>query len=512
MSDDRLRREATQAGAALVDAAARYVVRISARDDGRVVAIQDGVLSIRGLPGVGYEEVVRVGDGHRALVLGLRPSVVQAAALDPVSLMHEGDQVRSTGARATVPVGEALLGRVIDPLGRPLDGAPLPGTLRHMPMERSAPPIHARAAVHRPLYTGTLAVDAMFPIGRGQWELILGDEGTGKTSLALSAMLRQRVDDVTSVYVAIGRRRADVWRMVEALKKGGGRWIIVAAFEDASPALRTLAPYAGTSVAEHFRDHGEHALVVYDELTAHAVAWRELCLLLGRPPGREAYPGDVLYLHSRLLERSTQLNSDLGAGSLTALPIATTEDGRLSAYVPTNLIAITDGQLVLSRTLFVAGERPAIDAGLSVSRVGGKAQAQAFRRLAGKLRLDYAAFLELESFSRVGTRLEATARLRLDLGRRLRILLRAPRLETLGIFDELARLALASRGDVLMRIPEDAVQAFAATLPDALRAQDAPLAGRLDAEAALSDVDEVRLGQLIDAMVSARFGGATSHG
>ncbi|MCB9762066.1 MAG: F0F1 ATP synthase subunit alpha [Alphaproteobacteria bacterium] len=505
MIDPRLKETANEAAEALARAAERYRPTVRFREVGRVLSVRDGVLRVAGLPGARNEEMLRVGQRATALVLGLERDAVQAAVLDAADTVREGDRVQRTGALASLPVGRALLGRVIDPLGRPLDGEALVGTLRPALLERPAPPIHARAAVHRPLYTGILAIDAMFPVGRGQRELILGDEGTGKTSLALSAMLRQANTEVICVYVAIGRRRAEIWRVVDALRRGGGHWVVVAVPEDASPALRTLAPYAGTTVAEHFRDRGEHALIVYDELTAHAVAWRELSLLLGRPPGREAYPGDVFYLHSRLLERATQLNNELGGGSLTALPIATTEDGRMSAYIPTNLIAITDGQLVLSRPLFAAGERPAIDAGLSVSRVGGKTQAQAFRRLAGKLRLDYAAFLELESFSRVGTRLEASASRRLALGRRLRRLLRAPRLEALTEFEELARLALASRAEALLRIPEDELGEFARTLPEALRALDGGLATRLGEEVVLSEPDEARLFALVDRVVEARW-------
>ena len=325
----------------------------------------------------------------------------------------------------------------MDPLGRPLDGQPL--TLRGsvQPLERRAPRIHERAAVHRPLYTGVLPIDAMFPIGRGQRELIVGDEGTGKTSIGLDVILRQASTDVVGVYVAIGRRRAETWQAVEALRAGGGRWVVVAAPGDVSPGMRYLAPYAGCAIAEYFMDRGEHALVVYDDLTSHAVAWRELALLLRRPPGREAFPGDVFYLRSRLLERATQLSPERGGGSLTALPIARLESGRLSAYLPTNLISITDGQVVLSQPLFASGQLPAIDAGLSVSRVGGKAQPQAFRDLAGRLRLEYASFLELEAFSRIGARLEETVERRLARGRRLRALLRQPRLSPYGVFAEL---------------------------------------------------------------------------
>jgi len=505
VTNSLLRIRAEEASEALVKAARGYVPRVVVREEGRVVAAKDGVLTITGLPGTRSEEVVLIDDRVRALVLGLRLDALQAVVLDDAHEVRVGARVRATGRLASLGVGEALLGRVIDPLGRPLDGESLDDPLRVALLERAAPMIHERANVHQPLYTGVLAIDAMFPIGRGQRELILGDEGTGKTSVGLTAMLRQATTEVVCVYVAIGRKRSEIWRIVEGLRKGGGRWVVVAATEDASPALRYLSAFAGTTVAEHFRDRGEHALIVYDELTAHAVAWRELSLLLERPPGREAFPGDVFYLHSRLLERSTQLSAERGGGSLTALPIASTEDGRLSAYIPTNLIAITDGQIVLSRSMFASGDRPPIDAGLSVSRVGGKTQAQAFRALAGRLRLDYASFLELESFSRVGTRLEASAARRLEIGRRQRRLLRAPRLETLGVFDELCRLKLMGQADSLLRIPAGELEGFARELPAAVKALDGPLATRVEDQVVLSDTDTTLLGEVIDRIVAARW-------
>ncbi len=300
--------------------------------------------------------------------------------------------------------------------------------------------------------------------------------------------------------------------MAEALRAGGVRYVVVSAPEDASAATRTLAPFAGTAVAEFFRDRGEHALVVYDDLTAHAVAWRELSLLLERPPGREAFPGDVFYLHARLLERSTQLSAEAGGGSLTALPLATTEDGRLSAYVPTNLIAITDGQVVLSRGLFASGQKPAVDAGLSVSRVGARAQAQAFRHLAGRLRLDYASFLELESFARVGTRLEASAQRRLEVGRRLRRLLQTPRLAPQGVMAQLLRLSLASQSDLLMRIPEDRVSELATAMEAELPARLTGLTARLEAETVLSAGDEATLAEAVARWVEARLLPEAAHG
>ncbi|MCA9608980.1 MAG: F0F1 ATP synthase subunit alpha, partial [Myxococcales bacterium] len=309
---------------------------------GHVEAIGDGVARLTGLPHARSEEILRIGDA-RALVLGLERDAVHAVLLD--ELPARGARVRTTGRRATLPVGPGLFGRVVDPLGRPLDGGSPSVDGTPTPLERPAPRIDERGTVHRPLLTGVLAIDAMLPIGRGQRELILGDEGTGKTSLAVDALIRQADTGVVTVYVAIGRRRTETWQIVDLLARSGSRFVVVAAPEDASPGLRYLAPYAGCAIAEHFMEEGEHALVVYDDLTAHAVAWRELALLMRRPPGREAFPGDVFYLHARLLERATQLSAARGGGSLTALPIATLEAGRISAYLPTNLISITDGQI-----------------------------------------------------------------------------------------------------------------------------------------------------------------------
>lgn len=490
---------------ALARALTEVPLGVQAREEGRVVSSADGVLRITGLRGAGFEELLDVGPHRSALVLSINPRGVEAIALDDATRIGEGARVRITGERPVVPAGEALVGRVIDPLGRPLDGGPLRGALHLMPLEREAPAIHQRAQVHAPLATGLLAIDAMFAIGRGQRELILGDEGTGKTSLALDVMVRQRDTGVVGVWVAIGRRRAEVWHVVESLRRGGGRWVVVAAPQDATPGLRYLAPYAGAAVAEYFADRGEHALVVYDELTAHAVAWRELSLLLRRPPGREAFPGDVFYLHSRLLERAAQLSVAEGGGSVTALPIASLEGGRLTAYIPTNLISITDGQLVLSTELFAAGQKPAIDAGLSVSRLGAKAQPQAIKELAGKLRLDYAAYLELESFSRLGTRLEASTVRRLEVGHRVRRLLRASRLEPLGLFAEVVRLELAARSELLLRVPLERVAEVARELTEECHRVAGGAAARVEKSGVLSPADREHLGHAISRFVAERF-------
>ena len=467
MSADRLQ----PTRAAIESITRTFELRVQSREEGRVTQAADGVLRLAGIPSAAIDEVVQIGESARALVLGLSAEGVQAVALDEPSAIREGDVVRRTSRVASIEVGEALLGRVVDPLGRALDGQPFTGKRTRAPIERPAPGIHERGAVHAPLYTGTLAVDAMLPIGRGQRELIVGDEGTGKTTLARDAMLRQKDTGVVSVYCAIGRRRVETWTMAEALRRGGGRWVVVSAPEDASPGLRYLAPFAATAVAELFAYRGEHALVVYDDLSAHAIAWRELSLLLRRPPGREAYPGDVFYLHARLLERAAQLSADLGGGSLTALPLATLEGGRLNGYIPTNLVSITDGQIVLTPSLFAAGQKPAIDVGTSVSRVGAKAQSQALKGLAANLRLQYASFLELEAFSRLGTRLEASTARRLEVGARLRALMRGQPLAPLDLFEEITRLTLATEHDLLLQIPLDRIDAEVAALVRSARTE-----------------------------------------
>jgi len=486
---------------ALASAADAYAPRVRVMELGHVVALEDGVVRIRGLREAGSEELVDV-SGKRALVLALDRDEVRAVLLDDDTGVGEGSTVRGRGEVPSVPAGAPLFGRVIDPLGKPLDGRPLSGQLSLTPLERSAPGIHQRGVVHRPLLTGVLAVDAMFPIGRGQRELVVGDEGTGKTSFVLDVMLKQRDTDVICVYVAIGRRRAELASVVEELRRGGGRWVVVSATEDRGSALRYLAPYAGTAIAEHFAHRGEHALVVYDHLSAHAVAWRELALLLRRPPGREAYPGDIFYLHARLLERAAQLAPELGGGSVTALPLAVLEGGRLTSYIPTNLVSITDGQLVFSDTLFAAGQKPAIDAALSVSRVGGRAQPQAIRELGSRLKLDYAAFLELEAFSRLGTRLEAATERVLLRGKRIRALLSARRGRPLDAVGEVVRMILAG-SDALLGVPEAEVGAVAAACEAAARAELASVCDRIKEDGVLARDGREALERVVDRVAAA---------
>jgi F-type H+-transporting ATPase subunit alpha len=419
-----------------------------ARTFGRVQRIADGVARISGLSDVTLDETVRFASGATGYVRTLDAELANVVLLDGAAGVAAGERVERTGTVLHVPVGEGLLGRVIDPLGRPLDrGEPI-AAAASLPVERPAPAIVDRAAVSEPLDTGVLIVDALFAIGRGQRELIIGDRATGKTSLAVDAIVNQRTSDVICVYIAVGQRATAVQRVIDTVRARGEphRCVFVVAPSSASPGMQWIAPFAGFSVAEYFRDRGQHALVVIDDLSKHAATHRELALLTGEPPGREAYPGDIFYLHARLLERAAKLCPELGGGSLTALPIAETDTGNLAAYIPTNLISITDGQLVMDTALFASNQRPAVSVGLSVSRVGGKAQLPALRSVAGRLRIDYAQFLELEIFTRFGGLMDARVSAQIARGERIRALLAQPRFSALRTSDQATLLAALAQG------------------------------------------------------------------
>ncbi len=415
------------------------------REVGRVRSVSHGVADLEGLPGVCLEEVVVFSGGGRGLVFGLEPETVQVLLLDVLELAA-GTEVRRTGRILEVPTGPSLLGRVVDPLGRPLDGGPPPVAQEHGPVERDSPGPACRAPVRAPLQTGIKIVDALVPVGRGQRELILGDRQTGKTSLALDALCNQ--EDVVAVWCSVGQSADQVASVLEHLRQDGAfsRTVVVVAGSDSPPGLQYLAPFAATTLGEFFRDRGQDALVVYDDLTRHARAYREISLLMRRPPGREAYPGDIFYLHSRLLERSTRLSPDLGGGSLTALPILQTEAGALADYIPTNLVSITDGQIVLSTDLVAKGFLPAVDVGLSVSRVGADAQTAGYRVVAADLRLACARFAELEMFARFSTRLDPATRQALTRGRAVREVLRQPRNDPWKIGEQMTILLAAVEG------------------------------------------------------------------
>ncbi len=415
---------------------------------GRVVFVGHGTVRVEGLPGVRSQELVRFPGDRLGIAFNLDPQEVGVILLDKGEGLYAGAEVRRTQRVLDVPVGETLLGRVVDGVGRPVDGLGPIHAARRFPVERPAPAIMDRAPVTVPLQTGIKVIDALIPVGRGQRELILGDRQTGKTAIALDTIINQRDKDVLCIYCAIGQRSSSVARVIDDLNQHHARdyTVVVVTTEDHPAGEQFVAPYAAMSIAEHFMQHGRDVLVVLDDLTKHARAYRELSLLLRRPPGREAFPGDVFYIHSRLLERSTHLREELGGGSVTAMPIAETEAQNLSAYIPTNLISITDGQIYLSPELFDKGVLPAVDVGKSVSRVGGKTQLAAFRAVVADLRLSYTQFEELESFARFGTRLDAETRQTLDRGRRVREILKQPQYEPLPVAEQVAILVAVNGG------------------------------------------------------------------
>jgi F-type H+-transporting ATPase subunit alpha len=423
------------------------------KDAGVVIRVGDGVAWVHGLAGAGYSEVLEIDTKSgvvEAFALNLMEDEIGAVILGDDSKVAAGDTVRLKGMVLEVPVGEELLGRVVNPLGQPLDGGPAITTKHSGLVEREAIGVLGRKHVHEPMMTGIMAIDAMFPIGRGQRELIIGDRQTGKTAIAIDTMINQakQKTGVVNIYVAIGQKLSKVARLVERLKQEGvmDQTIVVATGPSDPASMLYLAPYAGTAMGEYFRDKGEHALMIYDDLTKHAVAYRQMSLLLRRPPGREAFPGDVFYLHSRLLERSAKLSDDLGAGSLTALPIIETQAGDISAYIPTNVISITDGQIFMETDLFNQGIRPAISAGLSVSRVGGDAQTKAVKSVSGHLKLGLSQFRELASFAQFGSDLDEATKTTIERGQRLTELLKQPQYSPMSIWEQCASIYAVDSG------------------------------------------------------------------
>ena len=436
---------------------------------GRVHSVADGIAKVTGLSGVRLNELMHFPDGRMGYAASLEPDHIACVLLDEPDRVGAGQRVTRGDGVVQVPVGPALLGRVVDPLGRPLDDGPPIESVDTLPAERPAPTIIERALVREPVHTGTLAVDALFPLGRGQRELIIGDRGTGKTSVAVDALLAQRDSDLICVYISVGQTSEATATVIDAVRRLGApeRTIFVVAASTAAPGLQWLAPFAGFSMAEHFRDHGQHALVVVDDLSKHAATHRELALLMQQPPGREAYPGDVFHLHARLLERAAMLSGERGGGSLTALPIAQTEAGNLAAYIPTNLISITDGQIVLDAKQFHLGQLPAVDTGLSVSRVGGKTQAPLMRDAVSSLRLEYAQFLELEQFTRFGTELNPKVHQQIARGRRIRAALAQARLAPQTAATQIA-LVIALQAGLLDSVAPADMGAAVARLGQAL--------------------------------------------
>jgi F-type H+-transporting ATPase subunit alpha len=425
-----------------------YVPTFGAHEVGTILSVSTGIAIVTGLPGVGFEELIQFPNGSLGIAFNIDISEVGVVLLGEYTDLQAGDEVRRTGRVMDIGVGDVLLGRVIDPLGRPLDGLGIIRSQQRLPIEREAKAIMDRAPVTVPLQSGIKVIDALVPIGRGQRELILGDRKTGKTSIAVDTILNQRDQNVLCVYCAIGQRASAVAKVVADLRSHGALDYTVVMVSEGSnaPGLTYIAPYAATSIAEYFMEAGRDVLIVYDDLTQHARAYRELSLLLRRPPGREAFPGDVFYIHSRLLERATHMRKELGGGSLTALPIIETEAQDIAAYIPTNLISITDGQLYLSPTLFELGILPAVDVAKSVSRVGGKAQLGAYRAVAGTLKLAYSQFEELETFARFGTRLDEASRKIINHGLRIRATLKQSVFSPLTVSDQICILLALTSG------------------------------------------------------------------
>jgi len=492
--EEDLQAVADQALSAFARIVADRPPRPEVRDVGTVTQVGRGVALVDGLPSVRSEELVHFGGDVLGLAFNLDPEKVGVVLLDESEDLEAGGDVRRTGRVLDVPVGEDLLGRVVDPVGRPLDGhGPLRASER-LPVERDAPPIVHRAPVTVPLQTGLKVVDALIPIGRGQRELILGDRQIGKSAIAIDTIVNQRRGDVACVYCSIGQQAAAVSKVIAGFRAHGAleNCAVVVAGDDDAPGLRFVAPYAAMSIGEYFRDQGHDALVVFDDLTRHARAYRELSLLLRRPPGREAYPGDIFYIHARLLERATHLRDEHGGGSLTALPIIETQAQNLSAYIPTNLISITDGQIYLSPGLFRKGLMPAVDVGKSVSRVGGKTQLPAYRNVAGDLRLSYSQFEELEAFSRFGTRLDEQTRKSLERGRRVRQVLKQPERSPVPVLEQIAVLVAVNEGLLDTVAVSDVAQAET-KIRKAVADKLAELGEKISNRQDLSDEDRKRL-------------------
>ncbi len=426
----------------------QFDTQVDVREVGRVLEVGDGIARVYGLSGIMAGEMVEFPNGTIGLAFNLEENSVGVIILGDYLTIKEGDEVKALGTLLSVPVGDAVLGRVVDPLGNPLDGMGPIQSSETRPVEFLAPGVSERKPVTEPMQTGIKAIDAMTPVGRGQRELIIGDRKTGKTAIAIDAILNQKHTGVKCFYVAVGQKDSSVAGVVEILRRNGAMdytTVIVAGASVPAP-LQYVAPYAGTAMAEYFMFNSQHALIVYDDLSKQAAAYRELSLLMRRPPGREAYPGDVFYCHSRLLERSAKLSDELGAGSLTSLPIIETLEGEVSAYIPTNVISITDGQIYLQPDLFFAGIRPAMNVGISVSRVGGNAQIKAMKKVAGGLRLDLAAFRELEAFAQLGTELDEATQRRLDRGYRMVELLKQGQYKPLDVYDQVLSIYAGTRG------------------------------------------------------------------
>ena len=484
-----------------------YKPAATSEEGGVVISSADGIVEVEGMDRAVYGEIVTFENGAKGMVESVEPGRLGIMLFDGAETVGVGTMVTRSGKRAGIPVGDGFLGRVIDPLGEPIDGKGPIEAVGYNPIEKQAPGILERQSVDTPLHTGILAIDSMFPIGRGQRELIIGDRQTGKTSIATDAILNQKDTGVLCIYVAIGQKASSIARVAEDLKKHGAMsyTTIVAATASDSAPLQYIAPYAGTALAEYFMDKGKSVLIVYDDLSKHAVAYRAISLLLRRSPGREAYPGDVFYLHSRLLERSCRMRDDLGGGSITALPIVETQAGDVSAYIPTNVISITDGQIFLESALFNAGNRPAVNVGLSVSRVGGAAQTKAMKKANSNLRIELAQYKDMESFAQFSSDLDAETRRQLEHGKALTEMLKQPLYQPKSDAEQVVILTLASHGmlDMLPLAEQRAkVNAF-------VRSFHADVSGAMDAIASTGKITP----EQVDAILTAwkTYAGGESH-
>ncbi len=466
----------------------KFGLPVTAVNVGTVIEVHDGIARIYGLSGAMAGELLEFSNGVAGLALNLEEETVGAVIMGNEVGIKEGDEVRTTGRIVDVPVGEELVGRVVDALGNPIDGKGPIGATRRRVVERIAPNVVVREAVNTPLQTGIKAIDSMIPIGRGQRELIIGDRGTGKTAIAIDTIINQKKGDVYCVYVAIGQKASKVAQVVGTLERYGAmdRTIVVAANATDSAALQYLAPYAGCAMAEEFMEQGKDALIIYDDLTKHAWAYRQISLLLRRPPGREAYPGDVFYLHSRLLERAAKYDKEHGGGSLTALPIIETQANDVSAYIPTNVISITDGQIYLESDLFYAGIRPALNVGISVSRVGSSAQIRAMKQVAGRLRLDYAQYRELAAFAQFGSDLDKTTQAQLERGARITEIFKQPQYEPMPVAEQVVSIWAVTNG-YADDVPVAKIRAFEAGLLRFLNSNHPEILQTITNEKALSD-------------------------
>lgn len=464
---------------------------------GQVEQVGDGVATVSGLRQTRLDELLQFSDGTLGLTMTIAEKTLGCVLLSADDAIAAGSRVMNTGRIAQVPVGDGLLGRVVSPLGDPLDDGPPIVAARYDPIEKPAPGIVERELVTEPMLTGLTLIDAMIPLGRGQRQLIIGDRKTGKTAIAVDTIINQRASDVICIYAAIGQKTSTVARVVDAVRTHGAmdKCVFVVGAADAAPGAQWITPYAACAIAEYFRDRGQHALLILDDLTKHAMIYRQLSLLLRKPPGREAYPGDVFYLHARLLERAAKLSAELGGGSLTALPIAETQAGNLTAYIPTNLISITDGQIMLEQKLFYEGQKPAVNVGMSVSRVGGATQAKAIKALAHSLKLDYAQYLELEIFTRFGAMVDERTAKTIAHGRRLRAILAQPEYKPLPLSQQVALLLAVSEGH-LDDVPLSEVPRYRDALARRLQDERPRYMAEIDETGMLSDDARSALGEI----------------